>query len=108
MSLDRTNDASGLNVNTFERELEMKFSRFGALQRVQMKVTGKRKSTFRSASVYFEDWRDAKAALELSGTEIDGRKIRVGYSSPTTAAPDYPPGFATDYNRVTILTSKYP
>ena len=107
MSLDRTNDASGLNVNTFERELEMKFSRFGALQRVEMKVTGK-KSIFRSASVYFEDWRDAKAALAMSGKEINGRKIRVGYSSPTTAAPDYPPGFATDYNRATIYTSKYP
>ena len=106
MYLDRSNDVSGLNVQTFERELEMKFSRFGLLQKVEMKVTGK-KSIFRSASVYFDYHEDAKAALAMSGKEIHGRKIRVGYSSPTTAAPDYPPGFATDYNRVTIYTSKY-
>merc|ERR1712110_314086 len=81
----------GLSMYTTEKELESEFSKFGPLEKVQVILDGKSGRSRGFAFVYYEAQEDAKAAKDaMCDQEIDGRRIRVGFSitkRPHTPTP---------------------
>lgn len=71
----------GLSAHTTEQKIEEIFSKFGPIERVQIVIDAKTGKSRGFCFVYYEHLEDAKAAKEqLSGIEVDGRRIRVDYS----------------------------
>jgi len=71
----------GLSLYTTERELEKEFGKFGPLEKVQVVLDGHSGRSRGFAFVYFENNNDATEARNaLTGTDMDGRKIRVDFS----------------------------
>ena len=81
----------GLGLYTTESELEKEFSKFGALENVQVVLDGKTSSSRGFSFVFYKAAKDAKAAKEaMDDQEIDGRRIRVDFSitkRPHTPTP---------------------
>merc|ERR1719346_940345 len=71
----------GLSLYTTERELEKEFGKFGPLEKCQVVLDGHSGRSRGFAFVYFENIEDATEARNaMTGTELDGRKIRVDFS----------------------------
>ena len=71
----------GLSLYTSERELETEFKRYGPLEKIQVVLDGHTGRSRGFAFVYFENIEDATEARNaMTGTELDGRKIRVDFS----------------------------
>merc|ERR1719383_208391 len=71
----------GLSLYTTEKELEKEFGRFGRLEKVQVVLDGHSGRSRGFAFVYFENVDDAtEARNKMTGTDLDGKKIRVDFS----------------------------
>lgn len=71
----------GLSLYTTEKELEKEFGRFGAMEKVQVVLDGHSGRSRGFAFVYYENVEDAtEARNRMTGTDLDGKKIRVDYS----------------------------
>ncbi|XP_064614391.1 transformer-2 protein homolog alpha-like [Liolophura sinensis] len=71
----------GLSLYTQERELRDVFSKFGALEEVQVVYDRQSGRSRGFAFIYFRSTDDSIEAKErCNGIEIDGRRIRVDYS----------------------------
>jgi len=70
-----------LSLYTTERELEKEFGRFGRLDKVQVVLDGHSGRSRGFAFIYFDNVDDAtEARNKMTGTDLDGKKIRVDYS----------------------------
>jgi len=71
----------GLSLYTTEKELEKEFGRFGPLEKVQVVLDGHSGRSRGFAFIYYESIDDAtEARNKMTGTELDGKTIRVDYS----------------------------
>ena len=71
----------GLSIYTSERELEAEFGKFGPMEKVQVVLDGHTGRSRGFAFIYYENIEDAEEARKtMTGTEMDGRKIRVDFS----------------------------
>jgi len=71
----------GLSLYTTEKELEKEFSRYGPMDKVQVVLDGHSGRSRGFAFIYFENVDDAtEARNKMTGTELDGKTIRVDYS----------------------------
>merc|ERR1712192_204387 len=71
----------GLSLYTTERELEAEFGKFGPMEKVNVVLDGHSGRSRGFAFIYYENVEDATEARNaMSGTEMDGRKIRVDFS----------------------------
>ncbi|XP_077298688.1 transformer-2 protein homolog beta-like isoform X9 [Arctopsyche grandis] len=71
----------GLSLYTTELQITQIFSKYGAVERVQVVIDAKTGRSRGFCFVYFEEAAEAKVAKEqCTGMEIDGRRIRVDYS----------------------------
>merc|ERR1712183_1093126 len=71
----------GLSLYTTERELDKEFRKFGPLEKVQVVLDGHSGRSRGFAFIYYESIDDAtEARNKMTGTELDGKTIRVDYS----------------------------
>jgi len=71
----------GLSLYTTEKELEKEFGRFGPMEKVQVVLDGHSGRSRGFAFIYYEDIEDAtEARNKMTGTDLDGKKIRVDFS----------------------------
>lgn len=71
----------GLSTFTTESQIYQIFSKYGPVEKVHLIVDAKMGKSRGFAFVYYDSVEDATAAKDAcSGTEIDGRIIRVDYS----------------------------
>ncbi|XP_068633287.1 transformer-2 protein homolog beta isoform X5 [Battus philenor] len=71
----------GLSLYTTEQQINHIFSKYGAVEKVQVVIDAKTGRSRGFCFVYFESQDDAKVAKnECTGMEIDGRRIRVDFS----------------------------
>ena len=71
----------GLSLYTTEKELEKEFGRFGPMEKVQVVLDGHSGRSRGFAFIYYENIEDAtEARNKMTGTELDGKKIRVDFS----------------------------
>lgn len=71
----------GLSLYTTERELEAEFGKFGPMEKVNVVLDGHSGRSRGFAFIYYKNIEDATEARNaMSGSEMDGRKIRVDYS----------------------------
>nr|AWK28252.1 transformer-2b [Nilaparvata lugens] len=76
----------GLNIYTTENQVLNIFSKYGPVDKVQIVIDAKSGRSRGFCFVYFKKVDDAKVAKEqCSGLELDGRRIRVDYSTTTRA-----------------------
>lgn len=71
----------GLSLYTTETQINHIFSKYGAVDKVQVVIDAKTGRSRGFCFVYYENQEDAKVAKnECTGMEIDGRRIRVDFS----------------------------
>lgn len=71
----------GLSMSTTERELEEQFGKFGPIEKVQVVLDGQSGRSRGFAFIYYDNMEDACSAREaMTGSDLDGRKVRVDFS----------------------------
>ncbi|KAL4713207.1 hypothetical protein ACJJTC_002953 [Scirpophaga incertulas] len=71
----------GLSLYTTEQQINHIFSKYGAVDKVQVVIDAKTGRSRGFCFVYYVNQEDAKVAKnECTGMEIDGRRIRVDFS----------------------------
>ncbi|PKI84789.1 hypothetical protein MVES_001181 [Malassezia vespertilionis] len=106
--------AFGLSIRTTERELEEEFSKAGPVEKVVIVYDAR---TGRSRGFGFITMRDVESATEavtqINNTELQGRRIRVDFSSTTRAHEPTPgeyrgnPRFTDERERPALTGSSY-